>query len=103
MFIFFLLVFYWKFYAKVISLLQFQGFFSERVITEGRLKLKKNSCNAHKITTGIIHDAHHVRFQIVMEISGVIQGAKHWKTEANCGKLARLNIEITLLEVHFRI
>lgn len=42
-------------------------------------------------------------FKLSWKLAVLCKGQNIRKTEANCGKLARRNIEITLLEVYFRI
>ena len=53
----------------------------------------------HSLAIALIHDSRHVGFQIVMQISHVL----YIRINANCGKSARQNIELTLLKVHFII
>ena len=52
---------------------------------------------------GLIHDSRHVGFHIVMQISHVLCWGANIEKKANCGKLARRNIEITLQKVHFEL
>ena len=52
---------------------------------------------------GLIHDGHHVGFQNIMQISHVLCYVANIRKQANCGKPARGNIEMTLLKVYFRI
>ena len=42
-------------------------------------------------------------FKLSWKLAVLFKGQHIGKTETNCGKLARRNIEITLLEVHLRI
>ena len=52
---------------------------------------------------GLIHDSRHVGFQIVMQISHVLCWGANIGKNANCGRSARRNIEVTFLKVRFRI
>ena len=57
----------------------------------------------HFTSIALIHDSRHVGFQIVMQISHVLCWGADIGINANCGKSAGRNIELTLLKVHFRI